>query len=80
MKRSTRADTPILSANDQLGTIGSSPVASARLKQTNNHFIVNAINIASLAVLTSVGVNYILDQYKEKKDSVLREEIKDRLN
>jgi hypothetical protein len=40
---------------------------------------VNAVNIASLAVLTSVGVNYILDQYKEKKDSVLREEIKERV-
>lgn len=39
----------------------------------------NAVNIASLAVLTSVGVNYILDQYKEKKDSVLREEIKERV-
>jgi hypothetical protein len=29
-------------------------------------------------VLTSVGVNYILDRYKDKKDDVLREEIKER--
>lgn len=80
MKRSAKAETPIQHSNAQLTTIGQSPVTSDRLKQTNNHFIVNAINIASLAVLTSVGVNYILDQYKEKKDTVLREEIKDRLN
>lgn len=29
-------------------------------------------------MLTSVGVNYILDRYKDKKDDVLREEIKER--
>ena len=41
--------------------------------------MINAVNIASLAVLTSIGVNYILDQYKEKKDTILREEIKERV-
>jgi hypothetical protein len=55
--------------------------AAARLESTNNHFgIFTAINIASLAVLTSVGVNYMLDSFKEKKDQALREEIKDRMH
>ena len=39
-----------------------------------------AINVASLAVLSSVGVNMLLDSMKEKKDAALREEIKDRLH
>ena len=38
-----------------------------------------AINIASLAVLTTIGVNYMMDNVKEKKDASLREEIKDRM-
>ena len=32
----------------------------------------NAINVASLAVVTSVGVTYMLDKFKEKKDETLR--------
>jgi uncharacterized protein YlxW (UPF0749 family) len=39
-----------------------------------------AINIASLSVLTTIGVNMMLDTIKEKKDASLREEIKDRLH
>ena len=39
-----------------------------------------AVNIASLSVLTTIGVNMMLDTIKEKKDSTLREEIKDRLH
>jgi hypothetical protein len=39
-----------------------------------------AINVASLAVLTTIGVNYMLDNVKEKKDAALREEIKDRMH
>lgn len=55
--------------------------AAARLESTNNHFtLFTAVNIASLAVLTSVGVNYMLDSFKEKKDQTLREEIKDRMH
>ena len=38
-----------------------------RLETINNHFM-TAINIASLAVLTSIGVNYMMDNVKEKKD------------
>ena len=39
----------------------------------------NALNVASLAVVTSVGVTYLLDKFKDKKDEVLRNEMKDRL-
>ena len=39
----------------------------------------NALNVASLAVVTSVGVTYMLDKFKDKKDDVLRNELKDRL-
>jgi hypothetical protein len=39
-----------------------------------------AVNIASLAVLTTIGVNYMMDNVKEKKDASLREEIKDRMH
>ena len=39
-----------------------------------------AVNIASLSVLTTIGVNMMLDTMKEKKDQQLREEIKDRLH
>ena len=35
--------------------------------------------MASLAVVTSVGVTYLLDKFKDKKDDVLRNELKDRL-
>ena len=36
--------------------------------------------MASLAVLTTIGVNMMLDTIKEKKDASVREEIKDRLH
>lgn len=50
-------------------TLKDSRKVAGRLESTNNHFtIFTAINIASLAVLTSVGVNYMLDSFKEKKD------------
>ncbi len=52
-----------------------------RLASTNNHFsIFAAVNVASLAVLTTIGVNLMLETVKEKKDLSLREEIKDRLH
>ena len=49
-----------------------------RLESTNNHFA-SAINIASLAVLTSMGVNYFLDKGRQRGDTALREEMKDRV-
>lgn len=36
--------------------------------------------MASLAVLTTIGVNMLLETIKDKKDASLREEIKDRLS
>lgn len=38
-----------------------------------------ALNVASLAVVTSLGVTYFLDKFKDKKDEVIRNELKDRL-
>ena len=35
--------------------------------------------MASLAIVTSVGVTYLLDKFKDKKDDSLRNELKDRL-
>ena len=59
--------------------IQNSPQAEQRLQQTNSHFLTNALNVASLAVVTSVGVTYLLDKFKDKKDETLRNELKDRL-
>jgi hypothetical protein len=39
----------------------------------------SAINVASLAVITSVGMTYLLDKFKDRKDEVIRTEMKDRL-
>ena len=39
----------------------------------------NALNIASISIVTSVGVTYLLDNFKEKKDEVIRQEMKERL-
>ena len=50
-----------------------------RLAQTNSHFLMNTLNVASLAIVTSVGVTYLLDKFKDKKDEVLRQELKERL-
>ena len=54
--------------------------AARRLESVDSHFsLMTAINIASLAVLTTIGVNYMMDNVKEKKDASLRDEIKDRM-
>ena len=59
--------------------IQASPIVQQRLEQTNSHFLTNALNVASLAVVTSAGVTYLLDKFKDKKDDTLRNELKDRL-
>jgi len=60
--------------------IKNSDAATRRLESVNSHFsLITAINVASLAVLTTIGVNYMMDNVKEKKDASLREEIKDRM-
>jgi hypothetical protein len=38
------------------------------------------MNVASIAVLTSLGVSYMMDKSKDKNDKNLREEIKDRVS
>ena len=58
--------------------IYNSPVATQRLQQSNGHFLMNALNVASLAVVTSVGCTYLLDKFKDRKDEALRNEMKDR--
>lgn len=56
-------------------------MSANRLKATNNHFsILTAVNVASIAILTTIGVNLMLETVKEKKDLSLREEMKDRLH
>jgi hypothetical protein len=35
--------------------------------------------VASIAVLTTLGVSYVLDKLKDKQDRNLREELKDRV-
>lgn len=56
-------------------------MSANRLKATNNHFsILTVVNVASIAILTTIGVNLMLETVKEKKDLSLREEMKDRLH
>ena len=62
MKRFSKLEqqSPAASKKEHIRVV-KSPAAEQRLKQTNSHFVINAINITSLAVLTSIGVNYMLD-------------------
>lgn len=39
-----------------------------------------SVNIASIAILSTLGVTYVLDKIKDRQDKNLREEIKDRLD
>jgi len=36
--------------------------------------------VASVAFVSSLGLTYLLDKYKDKQDKNLRDELKDRLN
>lgn len=38
-----------------------------------------SVNVASVAILTTLGVTYVLDKIKDKEEKNLREEIKDRV-
>ena len=40
----------------------------------------SAINVVSLAVVTTIGVNYLLDKSREKADVALRNELKERVH
>ena len=70
---------PKSTSNEGKAMSYNSPQAEQRLQQTNQHFWTNALNIASLSIVTSVGVTYLLDKFKDKKDETLRNELKDRL-
>ena len=39
-----------------------------------------SVNVASIAILSTLGVTYVLDKIKDRQDKNLREEIKDRLD
>ena len=77
--RTTASSQPVSTVTAGPPVITASPAAQQRLEQTNSHFWTNALNVASLAVVTSVGVTYLLDKFKDKKDESLRNELKDRL-
>ena len=38
-----------------------------------------SVNVASVAILSSLAVSYVLDKIKDKQEKNLREEIKDRV-
>jgi hypothetical protein len=38
-----------------------------------------SVNVASITVLTTLGVSFVLDKLKDKQDKNLREELKDRV-
>lgn len=69
---------------------GESPKAAstavARIATTNSHFAnqrrsegTNWATVASVAILSSVGITYLLDNYKDRQDKNLRDELKDRV-
>ena len=69
----------------------SCPKALDRISHTDSHFQPNAQNllehpkstskatVASVAILSSLALTYVLDKYKDKNDKNLREELKDRV-
>lgn len=66
--------------NSSSGALINSEKEAGRLTTINSHFsLMTGINIASLAILTTMGVSFFLDNVKEKRDASLREELKDRL-
>lgn len=39
-----------------------------------------SVNVASIAILSTMGVTYVLDKIKDRQEKNLREEIKDRVD
>lgn len=60
-----------------LQNVVSSPVAEQRL-QHQSSLIASPSVVASIAVLSSFAVNYMLEKFKDVRDKNLREEIRDR--
>jgi C4-dicarboxylate transporter len=40
---------------------------------------VSLATVASVAIIASLGLTFLLDKYKDKQDKNLREELKDRI-
>ena len=59
-------------------SVKESPVAEQRL-QNQQSMLMQSVNVASIAVLTTLGVSYFLDKIKDKQDKNMREELKDRV-
>lgn len=62
-----------------MSNIQQSPVASQRIEHQSSLFM-QSVNVASIAILTTMGVNYVLDKIKDRQEKNLREEIKDRID
>ncbi len=79
-KRYAEQPTPITIPNKSSTQITSSnPVIERRLQQQSS-ILMSAVNVASIAILSSIGVNYFLDKVKDRQEKNLREEIKDRID
>jgi hypothetical protein len=44
-----------------------------------NSLFMQSVNVASIAILATLGVTYVIDRMRDKQDKNLREEIKDRV-
>ena len=75
------------------GTGSEKPVQdqlASRLRQTDGHFRPNSngsshggssvATTASISIISALGLTFLLDKYKDKKDKNLRDEIKDRVS
>ena len=81
-------------ATEGMALTNSSPHAQARLEQTDRHFqpmvmahpqpaglsASSLATVASVSIVSSLGLTYLLDKYKDKQDKNLRDELKDRVN
>ena len=67
------------SKDSVLQNVQNSPIAEQRLQHTQSLFM-QSVNVASIAILSTLGVTYVLDKIKDRQDKNLREEIKDRLD
>ena len=73
------ASTSSSKSKDQVyANIKESPVAENRLQHQQSLFL-QSVNVASIAILSSLGVSYVLDKIKDRQERNLREEIKDRM-
>jgi len=55
-----------------------SPAAERRLEHQQS-LLMQSVNVASIAVISSLAVSYVLDKIKDRQDKNMREELKDRM-